>query len=691
MSRASLRPWRFVPLLALLGISHEPIAGQDRPRLEPPRWLAPASLFDPRLETIRRASVTWDTRSGPERAVIDQVCLVPDVPTFLEAITTWDRGHAFPILFDDVESSFRFIRAFHPARVIRYPKAGAPIPGEKLWGRALAVIGSSWSVGGESGPAPPGDAVPRSLGPTPPGVVLSSPEAPMLAGAVALAAGRFQPLVRLDHQRHYGDLLSSDEFGSFDRDLTWAVRDKVPLYADLGDECDFLTIAGDWPYRCRDAKGEVNAVDDRLGRSVGSEQRWAFAGRLMGGPTESVYRAMCSLFLQPDSAVMFNGYDEKALPWSDYSMRAASIRLSRVLPTSQVSGERQAGIDGWHETFDPLNKHGLILINSHGSPTVFNLRGGPASAADIPLGVPSAVLMIHSFSAADPADPATIAGRWLANGAFAFFGSMNEPFLAAFRNPPLVADLLAEDLPVVAAVRATLAEPYGTPWRLVFLGDPLFRIRPKALARPRLASWGPSSRWPAYEESPRPPGGADAGLFSWALQAAIARLAAGKDDPAPDDIAEALLGIRRDRLPGSFRSVHDALLVDILLQARKRGALRSRIAAIPPAERSPALRRSFETLLAIELSFNLAKGDASKARGVWSETIRSDANHEFKEQATARVGTLADSPVRRQDWADLLRRTLRDRPKSPEANTLAAELKRVEEILKADQARPTAR
>ena len=43
---------------------------------------------------------------------------------------------------------------------------------------------------------PPGDAVPRRLGPTPPGVVVSAPDSPMLAGAVALAAGRFQPLIR---------------------------------------------------------------------------------------------------------------------------------------------------------------------------------------------------------------------------------------------------------------------------------------------------------------------------------------------------------------------------------------------------------------------------------------------------------------------------------------------------------------
>ena len=52
-----------------------------------------------------RASDDWRRRSGPERAVIDQVCLVPDVPTFLEAIATWDDRHYFPILIDDVALS----------------------------------------------------------------------------------------------------------------------------------------------------------------------------------------------------------------------------------------------------------------------------------------------------------------------------------------------------------------------------------------------------------------------------------------------------------------------------------------------------------------------------------------------------------------------------------------------------------
>ena len=122
----------------------------------------------------------------------------------------------------------------------------------------------------------------------------------------------------------------------------------------------------------------------------------------MGDPTESTYRAMCSLFLQPDSAAMFNGYEESTEPWASYSMRIASSRLSTLLPTTHLSGQALGSVEGWHETFDPWNKFGLVLINSHGMPTVFHMRGDPATTADIPRTVPTAILMIHSFSAADP-------------------------------------------------------------------------------------------------------------------------------------------------------------------------------------------------------------------------------------------------------------------------------------------------
>ena len=133
---------------------------------------------------------------------------------------------------------------------------------------------------------------------------------------------------------------------------------------------------------------------------------------------------------------------------------------------------------------DPSNRFGLIWLNSSGGPAHFAIGGGPGRPADVPGGCPAAVVMIHSFSAADPADPRTIAGRWLDQGAFVYFGSVHEPYLQAFRRPGLVAELAAEGVPLSAALRQGESEPFGRPWRLIYLGDPLYRIPgPKAPRR----------------------------------------------------------------------------------------------------------------------------------------------------------------------------------------------------------------
>src|SRR5487761_1950848 len=56
--------------LALATIALLGLANTARPQ---------SSLFDPRLDELRRASVIWDQRTGPARSVVDVVCLVPDV------------------------------------------------------------------------------------------------------------------------------------------------------------------------------------------------------------------------------------------------------------------------------------------------------------------------------------------------------------------------------------------------------------------------------------------------------------------------------------------------------------------------------------------------------------------------------------------------------------------------------------
>jgi hypothetical protein len=208
MSNPKPRRWWLACLLGLLAIGPESIEGQQKTV----QWVPATSMSDPRIEVYRQAGTLWERRMGPAREVVDQVCLVPDLPTFFQAIATWDEKHYFPILIDDVESSFRFIRAFKPARIIRMPKAAEPIPADQTWDRAIEAVGASWAS--ESLPASErhrGDEIPKFLGAIPPSAVFSSPDAPMLAGAVALAAGRFQPLFRLDYPKKFSDVLTTQE------------------------------------------------------------------------------------------------------------------------------------------------------------------------------------------------------------------------------------------------------------------------------------------------------------------------------------------------------------------------------------------------------------------------------------------------------------------------------------------------
>ena len=249
--------------------------------------------------------------------------------------------------------------------------------------------------------------------------------------------------------------------------------------------------------------------------------------------------------------------------------------------------------------------------------------------------------MIHSFSAADPTDPQTIAGRWLSQGAFAYFGAVNEPFLLAFRPPGLVAALLAADVPFVAALRQGELEPFGFPWRLVYLGDPLYRLQKAANAaivpasdavQPGNSGRIPPSDWrkmaPDYENWPvaeitaRPPGRVEPAQgrvfdseddrFRWCLDASIGDLAGppvrwfdvedrrqprclGPRPSWPDGWRKVLMEIRRDRLDPRLRPFFDELLIDVLEEVGAVDELMARLAQIPPAERGPRVWQAIET------------------------------------------------------------------------------------------------
>ncbi len=86
---------------------------------------AQVARIDPRFDALRNASAEWDRREGPRREVVDMVCLVPDLATFFEAVSEWDEKQYFPVLIDDVEYSFKFLRVPARREVVRFIPAGA--------------------------------------------------------------------------------------------------------------------------------------------------------------------------------------------------------------------------------------------------------------------------------------------------------------------------------------------------------------------------------------------------------------------------------------------------------------------------------------------------------------------------------------------------------------------------------------
>ena len=160
----------------------------------------------------------WRYSTGPLRLVVDQVCLVPDVPSFFEAIATWDQRHFFPILIDEPAWTLPFLRAFRPARVVRYNTRAREHRGDR---RAASTVRPGFrarrrtdSPSGRRRWRPwrgPGRTTRRQMvgsrrpvhrrrdwGRLRRAWCCPAPDSPMLAGAVALAAGRFQPMVRLE-------------------------------------------------------------------------------------------------------------------------------------------------------------------------------------------------------------------------------------------------------------------------------------------------------------------------------------------------------------------------------------------------------------------------------------------------------------------------------------------------------------
>ncbi|NNM25345.1 MAG: hypothetical protein HKO59_05075, partial [Phycisphaerales bacterium] len=292
----------------------------------------------------------------------------------------------------------------------------------------------------------------------------------------ALAAGRAQPIAWLETTVDFGGVYSPLEAAGLQARVEALVAATGRSWETLGDEVDAVTLCLNAPSRIRTAPDTWLATTDHLGRTgAGDRERWAWFGQVPGQPARAAYAAMCAMFITPRSAWLFDGYPVET-PYTTWDATTAAEPLRERGIEITLFDNPDANLRTWRMAASRPIDAGLVFVNTHGDRGDFNLHPGRASAGDVPiLNVPAAVYMVHSWSAANLASRRTVGGRWLERGVFAYFGSVQEPYLQSFVPTPVVTARLAAGYPWGAAVRL---EP-SPPWKLATVGDPLFTGLPR--------------------------------------------------------------------------------------------------------------------------------------------------------------------------------------------------------------------
>jgi len=466
-------------LALLVGI---PSGGQptgDSPPAAPPARkkltlddLPPSVRLGVRVERVRRGMTVAPT-----------VVVVGDGRSYAEAIALWSPRLRFPVLIDDGtpaarDGIARFVRAFKPQSVIRWsaPEAEAwPVDPESRPGAIVDSVARAWDLDGVGTMA---DLVKGwlGLGLTPPGIVAADPSHPCWTAALALAAGRGEPIAWVGVKA--GQSLDSNRSDALAVQIEAACKATGLSWMDLGDQIDAVTLCLNVGSRMR---GQTPlALTDRIGRhragAAGRARRWAWAGQVFGNESMAAYRAMSALFLMPGKAWLFDGYPARP-PFSAWDATPAKATLEGAgLATTLFDSPNQSAAVWRMTTARPLGA-GLVMVNTKGNSTWFELEPGRCLGGDVPtLDVPAMVHFVHSFSASSVTNRCTIAGRWLERGAYAYIGAVDEPFLQAFVPTPIVARRLVSSVPWGAAGRIG----GDRVWKIAVVGDPLITLGPPA-------------------------------------------------------------------------------------------------------------------------------------------------------------------------------------------------------------------
>lgn len=414
------------------------------------------------------------------------VAIARDPGSYVRLIAAWGPGGRFPVLFDDgsgraAEHIARFVRAYQPERVIEIPeRPGWPDDPMAQRNAIESSLLAAWDVA---------DNPPRmtalaerfaELNYRSPALVVANSEDPAWPAALALAAGRGLPIawVNTADQTDVNKTISRTGAGLLAEQIEAGAERTRLLWRGLGDELDAIALCLNVPARMEIGNGEHLALTDVLGRHNGhleqpentNPKRWAWTSQIFGSESESAYRAMCSLFLSQSRAWLFDGYPVRE-PFTQYDLQPAAAALETGGFDVEIIDAPQGNRLNWRTTASRPLDASFVMVNTRGAPDRFDLDPGQTWTPDVPhLHQPAAVHFIHSWSAVRPNDPSTIAGAWLARGAYAYFGSVEEPYLQAFVPPAAVAARFRGGLPWAAATRFDGDNPV---WKLASFGDPL--------------------------------------------------------------------------------------------------------------------------------------------------------------------------------------------------------------------------
>lgn len=464
-------PWKLLAILAFVAGSLTLFPAANAQNGAQDTRLPPPVLLGARAEVVRT-----------QLKVRPTVVIVRTPDEFAMLIAAWSLHERFPILIDDGtdrarEDIARFVRAFEPATVVRWsaPSAegGAPaaaLPAEPR--TRAAAIDSAWRAAwGARTPDELRDIWKQTEFHYP-GVVVASPSDPAWTAALALAAGRGQPILWVESERMSPSAALNDQkLAALDSAIQNGIEQLKPAqgWKALGDQVDAITLCLNTGARLIAQPDEL-ALTDRIGRFADGS-RYAWAGMIFGEEARAAYTAMCALFLQPRGAWLIDGYKPDFAPpfHLDRAIEIfdkAGYRLSTNLPPHGT-------IENWRERTRFGLSADFVHVNTSGLNTFFDLNPGRGYPSDIPpLNRPAIVHFVHSFSAQQIGNRDTIGGRWIENGAYAYLGSVHEPYLGAFQPGHMLAVRLLSKAPWGAAVRLD----GGKLWKLNVFGDPLLTL-----------------------------------------------------------------------------------------------------------------------------------------------------------------------------------------------------------------------